>query len=330
VPGRLLSLLRRRRVVVALQLLFVGILLGSLAYALRDAWGDAIPRLRDARPLELLGALGVLALYYLMFVVGWQWILRDVGVRVSYGVALQAEMASMLAKYIPGGVWTPMARILWLRRFGIDRTSLVLGSILLEAGLSAVSGVLVFVLGLAFVDAVDPPLALLVAFAALVLALIHPRVFVPLSGWIFRRFGGTAAPALRYRAMLELLVFYSASWLVGGAALLLMLRALGEDVGLVAIPYLGGTAAVGAIVSVLTFVAPSGLGVREGSTYGLLLAVTSAGIALGVTIVNRVAITLVEALLLALAVLVWGVGRRARGEADARVWREPELDPRSP
>ncbi len=201
-------ILRRRKVVVGLQLLFVGALLGFLAYAVRDAWGDALPRLRGADVGDLALALLVLATYYLLFVIGWQWILRALGVQISYGVALQSEMASMLAKYVPGGVWTPMARILWLRRFGITQTSLVLGSILLEAGLSAVSGVLVFALGLVFVDAVDAPLMPLTLFTALVVVLMHPRIFGPVSGVVFRRFGGTAAPALRYRTMLELLAFY--------------------------------------------------------------------------------------------------------------------------
>ena len=326
----LLALLRRRNVVIALQLAFVFILLASLAYALRGVWSEAVPRLKETRPVELGIALALLAVYYLLFVVGWQWILRALGVRVSYGVALQAEMASMLAKYVPGGVWTPAARIVWLRRAGIEQTSLVLGSILLEAGLSAVSGVLVFVLALALVGTVDAPILPLAAFAVLVLASMHPRVFGPLTGSIFRRFGGTAAPALPYRTMLALLGFYAGSWLVGGAALLFMLRSLGGDPGVATIPYLGGTAAVGAIVSVLTLIAPSGLGVREGSTYALLLTVASEGVALGTTLVNRVAITVVEALLLGGAVAVWGFGRRDRDEvSDQPAWPEPDLARRS-
>ena len=63
-------------------------------------------------------------------------------------------------------------------------------------------------------------------------------------------------------------------------------------------PYLGGVGAVGAIVAVLSVIAPSGLGVREASMYGLMLAVTTSGVALGATVLNRLAITLVEAGLL--------------------------------
>ena len=328
--ARIFSILRRRNVLIALQLAFVVVLLASLAYGLRGVWSDALPRLKETRPAELAGALALLAAYYLLFVVGWQWILRALGVRVSYGVALQAEMASMLAKYIPGGVWTPAARIVWLRRFGVEQTSLVLGSILLEAGLSAVAGVLVFVLALGLVDAVDAPVLPLAAFAVVVLALIHPRVFGPLTGSVFRRFGGTAAPALPYRTMVGLLAFYAGSWLVGGAALLFILRSLGGEVTAATVPYLGGTAAVGAIVSVLALIAPSGLGVREGSTYALLLAVASEAVALGTTVVNRVAITLVEALLLGAAVAAWGIGRRERDDAGEQpAWPEPDLARRS-
>ena len=77
-----------------------------------------------------------------------------------------------------------------------------------------------------------------------------------------------------------------------------MLRAVGASPGPETIVYLGGVGAVGAIVAVLSILAPSGLGVREASMYGLLLAVVPPGAALGATVVNRVLITVVEALLL--------------------------------
>ena len=77
-------------------------------------------------------------------------------------------MVSMLAKYVPGGVWTPAARVAALARLtGETATATVLASILVEAVLSAISGVIVFVVSLAWVRGVDAPLAPLVAFALL-------------------------------------------------------------------------------------------------------------------------------------------------------------------
>jgi hypothetical protein len=231
-------------------------------------------------------------------------------------------MASMLAKYVPGAVWTPLARVLWLRRAGIHRNDVVIGSIGLEAGLSAISGVLVFAFGLLTVDASPVILVPLGLFAILLAVLIHPRIYARLTGRIFARFGTTEMPMLRYRTMLGLLAFYSCTWLVGGVALLYLARSLGDDPGWSAVPYLGGAAAVGAIVSVLTIVAPSGLGVREASTYALLLPVTTEGVALGVTVLNRLAITLVEALLLGVGLLVWKIARPTEDPS----WPEPALD----
>jgi uncharacterized membrane protein YbhN (UPF0104 family) len=289
---------RRRKLFIALQITALVVFLGFLVYALQDAWHEAGPLLRDADPVDLTLAFVLLAVYYLIFVLGWIWILSALGVRVTYRVALQSEMVSMLAKYIPGGVWTPAARVVSLRRHGITATPTVLGSIALEAGLSAVAGVLVFLVSLSTVDEADAPLLPLLAFAVVVAVLLHPRVFRPLARRLLRPFGASELPPLGYATILGLIAYYAVTWVFGGFSILFMLRAVGGDVPFSDVPYLGGVGAVGAIVAVVSVIAPSGLGVREASMYGLLLAVTTGGVALAATVVNRVAITLVEAGLL--------------------------------
>jgi hypothetical protein len=302
---------RRRRLWIAAQVAFAVALVGFLTYAVHGSWDEAGPRLRDANVGDLVLATVLLSAYYLLFVVGWQWILRAVGVRVSYSVALQAEMASMLAKYVPGGVWTPAARVVWLRKAGVSAaTPVVVSSILLEAGLSAVSGVGVFVIGLAAIGGADAPLVPVVAFALLVAVLLHPRVFRWIAVRVFKPFGGVELPHLPYRTLVGLLVYYALTWAVGGAALLFLVRALGGAAGAETIVYLGGAAAVGAIVAVLSAL-PSGLGLREATMYGLLLAVASPGVALGAVVLNRIAITAVEAVLLLAGVMLYRRGRRA-------------------
>ena len=301
----------RRHAIVAAQIVAVAVLLGALAYAVRDVWPDASARLRDANPLDLAIALAVLAAYYLVFVVGWLWILRALGIRIPYRIAVQAEMLSMLAKYIPGGVWTPAARVVALRRFGVRDNSLILASIALEAGLSALAGIFVFFAGLPLVGVVDAPVAPLLFFGIAVAVLLHPRLFGWLAARLLAPFGGSDVPALPYRTALSVLLFYAATWPLGGLALFFLLRAVGGDPGVEAIPFLGGASAVGAIVAVLSVFAPSGLGVREASMYGLILAVTSSGVALGATVLNRLAITLVEAVLLLAAALAWTRRRTA-------------------
>src|SRR5215210_4694444 len=149
---------RHPRVTVAAQLVAFAIFAGFVLWAIRGDLDDAGARVRDASATDFaLGCIGI-AVYYLLFVVGWMWILGAWGIRIGYGTALRAEMVSMLAKYVPGGVWTPAARVVATRRAGITDTGLVTASILVEAGVSAVAGVIVFVASLAWVGGVDAPL----------------------------------------------------------------------------------------------------------------------------------------------------------------------------
>jgi uncharacterized membrane protein YbhN (UPF0104 family) len=163
------------------------------------------------------------------------------------------------------------------RKAGINDAALVTASILVEAGISAVAGVIVFVISLAWVKGVDAPIAPLVAFAVIVAILLHPRIFRPLAARLLRRLGRAELPPFRTSTMVFLLLFYSVTWVIGGSALWLLLRSLGAHPGPESFVFLGGVAAVGAIVAVLAVFAPSGLGVREASMYGLMLAIVGPG-----------------------------------------------------
>ncbi len=301
------------RSVVAGELVLFAVFFVSVVWAVRGSFHDAADDLRNADPVMFGLACVAVAAYYLLFVFGWMRILADWDIRLSYPAALRAEMVSMLAKYIPGGVWTPAARVVAAKRAGVTDGALVAASMLLEAGISAVAGVIVFVVSLAWVKGVDAPLAPLLAFGVVVAVLLHPNVFRPLASKVLRRLGYDELPPLRGATMLILLVFYSGTWIVGGTGLWLLLRSVGAHPSVTSIVFLGGVSAVGAIVAVLAFFAPSGLGPREASMYGLILAVAGPGAALGATVLNRVAITIVEVLLL----VVGGLLLRGSSDEDA-------------
>ncbi|HJX47997.1 MAG TPA: lysylphosphatidylglycerol synthase domain-containing protein [Gaiellaceae bacterium] len=301
------------RWVVAGEFVLFAVFFVSVVWAVRGSFHDAADDLRNADPVMFGLACVAVAAYYLLFVFGWMRILADWDIRLSYPAALRAEMVSMLAKYIPGGVWTPAARVVAAKRAGVTDGALVAASMLLEAGISAVAGVIVFVVSLAWVKGVDAPLAPLLAFGVVVAVLLHPNVFRPLASKVLRRLGYDELPPLRGATMLILLVFYSGTWIVGGTGLWLLLRSVGAHPSVTSIVFLGGVSAVGAIVAVLAFFAPSGLGPREASMYGLILAVAGPGAALGATVLNRVAITIVEVLLL----VVGGLLLRGSSDEDA-------------
>jgi glycosyltransferase 2 family protein len=307
----------RPRLTKTLQVVLVATTVALCAWAIVDQWSKAEPLLAHANIGYVALGFGFVALYYLVFILGWIRMLDAWGIHTPYRPALQAEMVSMLAKYLPGGVWQPAARTVALRRSaGVTDTPTVLASILVEAALSAISGVIVFVVSLAWVRDVDAPLPALITFTVLLALLLHPRVFRPISQRFLRPFGAHAIEPLPFPITIVLLLFYCATWIIGGTAVYCLLRSLGSDPGLATIPYLGGVSAVGAIVAVLAVFLPGGLGAREASMYGLLLAVTSSGPALGVTLLNRLAITIVELALFAIGVATWR-GRAPGPEPEA-------------
>src|SRR2546427_7988713 len=185
------------RAVILSQLVVLAVFFGSVGWAMRGSFKDAGDDLRNANPLLFTLACVVLAVYYLVFVLGWMRILWDLGIHISYPAALRAEMVSMLAKYVPGGVWTPAARVVAARRAGITNGALVTVSIVVEAGISAVAGVIVFVVSLAWMDEVQAPIVPIVLFAVVVTALLHPKIFCPLASKVLRKFGHGTVPPLR-------------------------------------------------------------------------------------------------------------------------------------
>jgi len=309
------ALRRRPRLLFAIELTVGVVVLGLSALGVKGEWSKAGPLLENASLGYFALALATIAAYYLIFILGWIRILATWDVRVPYRVALQAEMVSMLAKYVPGGVWTPAARVAALARLtGETNTGAVLAAILVEAVLSAISGVVVFVISLAWVRNVDAPLAPLLVFAVVCAAILHPRVFRPLAAKLLKPFGVKSLEPLPFGTMVSLLLFYCGTWLIGGFGLYFLIRSVGDFPPISTVAFLGGTAAVGAIVAVLVVFAPSGLGVREASMYGLLIAVTSKSAALGATVLNRLAITIVELALFGVGILAWRLRRRGRSQ----------------
>ena len=311
-----------RRVSLALQLIIVVATVAFCVWAVRGEWSKAAPLLQHAQLGYVAVAFLTVAVYYLVFIIGWIKMLDAWGIHTPYRPALQAEMVSMLAKYLPGGVWTPAARTVALRKSaGVTETPTVLASIFVEALLSAISGVIVFVVSLAWVRGVNAPLLPLVLFAILCALLLHPRIFRPIGDRLLRPFGAGAIDPLPFPLMMSLLLFYCCTWLIGGFAVYFLLRSLGTNPGLATVPFLGGVSAVGAIVSVLAIFVPSGLGAREASMYGLLLAITTPGPALGATLLNRLAITIVEVVLFGVGVVTWRSERREPGPPEEIIER---------
>src|SRR5439155_11832399 len=103
----------------------------------------------------------------------------------------------------------------------------------------------------------------ILAVIPVMLAALHPRVFKPLTDWVFGKLGRESLPKpLPYRAVLLLLPAYLVGWLLAGTGLFLFALGL-HDVPASKLPTIAAAYPVAFGASVLTFVIPSGLGTRD-------------------------------------------------------------------
>jgi glycosyltransferase 2 family protein len=268
-------------------------------------WGQIRSYGWDFDPLFMGLSFSVFIAAYLFLAWTWGRVLRYTGYPVSYRDAFEIYFIGNLGHYIPGKVWT-VAGVAWLaERRGIPPMVAGAAAVFAQA-YSIISSLAFFPVFLIFSNTqpswmhpewMIPAILLFVGFfifpanmeRALNLALtLLKRERVSL--------GLTLGKALRLTGL------YFVSWVLFGIAFWVFVIAVtgNRDISPV---LLTGAYAAAYVVGYLAFFVPSGLGVREGVAGYLLASVMPAGVALLVTFLVRLPVTLVE-LLCVLIILI--------------------------
>ncbi|MBI4727358.1 flippase-like domain-containing protein [candidate division TA06 bacterium] len=225
----------------------------------------------------------------------WQIILDGLGSRMNFTRSWWVITASLLAKYIPGHVWAVGGRILLCKAEGvsekisgtamiIEMMGLLLGSLL--AGIACIPFLLA--------QGVPSWIWLMTLPAAILLLLLFSPLLIIILRWIARvllkrEVALTANPA-RFGAAAAL---YFASALIQGAAFFLLIRTIYP----ISPTYLPGAIGLynGAwAVGFLSLITPGGLGVREGAMAFLLKYYIPVPLAVIISIMGRLWITIFE------------------------------------
>jgi glycosyltransferase 2 family protein len=216
---------------------------------------------------------------------------------------------SMLARYVPGNVLMVVGRVVLGREAGVSGRVSLAASVYEQVfvlGVSAIASV-GLLLGVGDVD--DNPWLWVVALVPLGLVLLHPRVFERVSNALLRRFGRPELEDfLSVRQVAAFMGLYAVATGLLGFAVWATVRGLaGPEVG--GPLYVASGFLLSFVVSMLAFVFPSGLGVREGVLALVLARDLPGSVAIAAAGAARLVLTLVE-LLFTGAVLALGRGRR--------------------
>jgi hypothetical protein len=226
--------------------------------------------LTGARILPLLGAL-VLGLVSLVQS-AWFWsrCLHHLGSAQPVGRVLEATVAAVPARYLPGSVWFAAGRVGHLRRAGTPGVTLGMVAVL-ETLLSFVvavgmAGALLLVSGR---DDGEIGLAELIAGALVLALLASPWVVNPLVRWVATRRRLGDAPTLTWMAYLELCGHLVVFWAASAAAFLCYLSAFPAVSGPGTVRT-AGTFLLAWSAGFVAVFAPQGAGVFEASMAALL------------------------------------------------------------
>jgi hypothetical protein len=234
----------------------------------------------------------------------WTYVLRGLGAAVPVGEAWRVFFISQLGKYLPGLVWPALAQMEAGRRWGVRRSVMLAGNLLMIAILTA-SGVvvgLVLLPGSIGLAGVAGWIAWVLAGVLLVVCL-WPRL---LTEAIDRAFvlvhREPPQLATSSRDMVVSFAWALATWLLYGLHVWVLVRSVGGSGLDTWVAAIGGIA-LGWALGLVAVLAPAGVGVRDAILVGVLSPVVGRSPALAVALASRGLLALTDVLLAALAAL---------------------------
>jgi len=240
----------------------------------------------------------VFVLSYFIQLGAWYLITARLGIALTFRETLGSWFYSQLGKYLPGKVWLLVSRFYFYESRGKSKKAISVALYFETVTIIATAGFLSWA-SLVFSPAATSHgpgrqwgwLALL--FIP-VLVFLHPKVLQKLFNGILRRLKREPIVlSLSYGDVLWILFVCLLSWVVGGIGFTLFIDSI-YSVPAGSVLYLTGALAFSSILGLIALFAPGGLGVREGALVYLLSFTMPGSVAVVVSILTRLWMTLIE------------------------------------
>ena len=250
--------------------------------------------------LTISFVIQILTLLWLLKI--WKWILRKTGASIPFRKLFRAWFISNLGKYIPGKVWQFLGMLFLLEKEGVPKKNTFSTGVLGQT-LSVISGLLIAALFLGSdvysgILSRNPVLMMiLIAFFMGVLALIfYPKLLERIINFGLRILKKDQILLdLSSKNIFLYILSYCLAWFSFGLAFTIFIKAF-TPAPLGIYPGLTGAFAFSFNIGFLALFAPGGIGVREGVLVLLLESYFPAPVAILISILSRLWISVVEVL----------------------------------
>ena len=277
-----------------------------IGYGLWVKWEQVRDYPWQLRPFLLVFSGILLFIAYGIFFVLWKVLLSKFGERISYLPGFRIWFLSQLGKYVPGKIWGAIGRVFLLRRKGIGIAAGSL-SVVYELILMVLSGLIFSLLTLPFWGEARHFLSSsknvsewswVIAGIVLLLGILHPRLW----SWVGKRTSRLAGEGSGkidrspgYSLLIGLTGCYVALWGLVGLSFCLFVASF-SAISWSHFPAIAGIFVFSWIAGTLVFLAPAGLGIREGFLILALGPLISPEFALVAAVASRIWNTVVEML----------------------------------
>lgn len=290
------------------------LIFGFLIFTVVSQWSELREKGVEFDLIWLLPAILMMLLYYFCCAAVWGLILRFLGSPVGSREAQKIWAQPLLVRYIPGTVLFILARILMAEKAGVQRRVTSAGFVYEQA--TSIAGALT----IATWFLIDHPelqgqpvrwLPLLVL--PLMMLLLHPRIFGPVSGRLLAALGREGLPQLiPFRKVAAVYLSYVGIWAILGIGVFFAARSV-HHLGLDDLVIVAASQTVGFLAAVVSAVTPAGLGVRDAAfAWAVKVALPSDSFGVGAVIAIAVRATQTVVELIYVGVVTWVT----RGDGD--------------
>jgi len=273
-----------------------------LGKTLYQNWGQIdFRRLHFNVPLLLVSVIFLFG-YFLLFIFGWKLILRNIDVSLPFLKGLKIIFYSLLGKYLPGKIWTWAGRLYFCQQLGIAPSKTFL-SIVLELVLITTSGILIFLVAILntseFKIHANPVFLIIVVIVCFII--IHPKILMRGMNFFLRLMKKESIRVdLNFYQISGMMGYYCITWFCFGTAFYFLINSV-TFIEPSKIPILAGSFAVSSLIGAMALFAPSGLGLREGILSLLLTNFFTISLAILLSFLCRIWISIGELILTGIA-----------------------------
>jgi hypothetical protein len=308
--------MKRIDVIRVLRWILVAVIFAFLGKMVWGNWNEVKDASLTLRPFPFVLGTFMFVLSYFIQVGAWYLITARLGIALTFRETLGSWFYSQLGKYLPGKVWLLVSRFYSYESRGKSKKTVSVAlyfetvTIIATAGLISWAS-LVFSPRATFQSLGGLPGWLVLLFVP-VFVFLHPKVLQKLLNGVLRRLKREPIVlSLSYGDVLWILFVCLLSWGVGGIGFYLFIDSV-YSVPAGSVLYLTGALAFSSVLGLLALFAPGGLGVREGALVYLLSFTMPGAVAVVLSVLTRLWMTLIEIGLIGVVYLVPQIRRHSK------------------